>query len=275
MAQLVACLPFKVGIMGSSPIRGTINLKIVIMEKENTDLMFNAAKTIYEYPGTDENCKVELVKMFPELEPENEKFARIVLDLPFKHEADYKFVKAYLEKLKDLTKEGIIKQLEEEFYACGTTPKWFHDTVQGAINYGRADALSKFNAVPSVVSDELRRQEIETAISQLKHLNDVYIGDEKQKEQKPAEWSDKDEKMLNLAVEMVKDSKTFASSGITKFEVAYFLKSFKDKAQSISHWKPNEEAMNRLGSIIVALRKAYCDDMADFLAELYHKLEKL
>ena len=96
----------------------------------------------------------------------------------------------YLEKQKDLTKEGIIKQLEEEFYACGTTPKWFHDTVQGAINYGRADALSKFNAVPSVVSDELRRQERETAISQLKHLNDVYIGDEKQKEQKPAKWSD-------------------------------------------------------------------------------------
>ena len=89
---------------------------------------------------------------------------------------------SYLEKQKDLTKEGIIKQLEEEFYACGTTPKWFHDTVQGAINHGRADALSKFNAVPSVVSDELRRQERETAISQLKHLNDVYIGDEKQKD---------------------------------------------------------------------------------------------
>ena len=52
---------------------------------------------------------------------------------------------AYLEKQKDLTKEGIIKQLEEEFYACGTTPKWFHDTVQGAINHGRAEALGEIN----------------------------------------------------------------------------------------------------------------------------------
>lgn len=101
MAQLVACLPFKVGIMSSSLIRGTINLKIIIMEKENTDLMFNAAKIIYDYPGTDKNCKAELVKMFPELEPEDEKFARIVLNLSFKHEADYKFVKAYLEKQKE------------------------------------------------------------------------------------------------------------------------------------------------------------------------------
>ena len=101
MTQLVAHHPFNVGVMGSSPIGGTIDLKIVIMEKENTDLMFNAAKTIYEYPGTDENCKAELVKMFPELEPENEKFARIVLDASFKHEADYRFVRDYLIKQKD------------------------------------------------------------------------------------------------------------------------------------------------------------------------------
>ena len=41
------------------------------------------------------------------------------------------------------------------------------------------------------------------------------------------------------------------------------------------HWKPSEEQMNRLASIITALRKDYCDDMADFLASLYHYLEKL
>ena len=70
------------------------------MEK-NTNLIFNAAKTIYEYPGTDEEFKAKLVKMFPELEPEDEKFERIVLDAPFKHEADYKFVKAYLKKQKE------------------------------------------------------------------------------------------------------------------------------------------------------------------------------
>ena len=147
--------------------------------------------------SNDEGNIVEALKtLVPELrESEDERIRKWLIEMveevrkanPTNAEHNEKCSEAiaYLEKLKDLTKEGIIKQLEEEFYACGTTPKWFHDTVQGAINHGRADALSKFNAVPSVVSDELRRQERETAISQLKHLNDVYIGDEKQKEQKP------------------------------------------------------------------------------------------
>ena len=42
-----------------------------------------------------------------------------------------------------------------------------------------------------------------------------------------------------------------------------------------SHWKPSEEQMNRLSSIIAALRKDYCDDMADFLASIYHNIKKL
>ena len=150
--------------------------------------------------SNDEGNIVEALKtLVPELrESEDERIRKWLIEMveevrkanPTNAEHNEKCSEAiaYLEKLKDLTKEGIIKQLEEEFYACGTTPKWFHDTVQGAINHGRADALSKFNAVPSVVSDELRRQERETAISQLKHLNDVYIGDEKQKEQEPSQY---------------------------------------------------------------------------------------
>lgn len=176
---------------------------------------------------------------------------------------------AYLEKLKDLTKEGIIKQLEEEFYACGTTPKWFHDTVQGAINHGRADALSKFNAVPSVVSDELRRQERETAISQLKHLNDVYIGEEKQKEQKPAkedeidydlgreigidagiglcksaEWSEEDNKALNRAINICKND--FGEDS----ETAKFLKSLPERFNLPPKQEWSEEDEETLKDII-------------------------
>lgn len=41
------------------------------------------------------------------------------------------------------------------------------------------------------------------------------------------------------------------------------------------HWKPSEEQMDRLFSIVAALRKDYCDDMADFLASIYHNLKKL
>lgn len=40
-------------------------------------------------------------------------------------------------------------------------------------------------------------------------------------------------------------------------------------------WKPSEEQMDRLFSIVAALRKDYCDDMADFLASLYKQLKAL
>lgn len=40
-------------------------------------------------------------------------------------------------------------------------------------------------------------------------------------------------------------------------------------------WKPNEEQMDRLFSIVAALRKDYCDDMADFLASIYKQLKAL
>jgi len=52
-------------------------------------------------------------------------------------------------------------------------------------------------------------------------------------------------------------------------EVKNWLKSLKP------HWKPSEEQMDRLFSIVAALRKDYCDDMADFLTDLYADLKKL
>lgn len=57
----------------------------------------------------------------------------------------------------------------------------------------------------------------------------------------------------------------------TAFEIALELI---DSLQQ-EMWKPSEEQMDRLSSIIAALRKDYCDDMADFLASIYHNLKKL
>lgn len=45
-------------------------------------------------------ARIEGNKVVIEPKSEDEEFARIILDLPFKHEADRKFVRAYLEKLK-------------------------------------------------------------------------------------------------------------------------------------------------------------------------------
>lgn len=88
--------------------------------------------------------------------------------------------------------------------------------------------------------------------------------------QKPAEWSKKDKIHLNNAILVAKKE-----WGVNSY-TARWLESLRDNYKKCnSHWKPSEEQMDRLFSIVVALRKDYCDDMADFLASLYKQLEKL
>ena len=86
---------------------------IMDYEKAYKDIVSKITQ-IYNYPksavkeGTYFNGYVEsgirdaMEALIP-FESEDETFARIVLDLPFKHEADYKFVRAYLEKQKEQT----------------------------------------------------------------------------------------------------------------------------------------------------------------------------
>lgn len=94
------------------------------------------------------------------------------------------------------------------------------------------------------------------------------------KEQKPVEWSEEDEKMRWNLINAFTDKNNskvdeFMGLRASKAEILDFLKSLRPS------WKPSEEQMDRLVSIVAALRKDSCDDMADFLAEIYHGLEKL
>jgi len=91
---------------------------------------------------------------------------------------------------------------------------------------------------------------------------------EKQKEQK-AEWSEEDEKLLDAMIDMATNS--LYEPLCPRGKMIALLKSLRPKPQ----WKPSEEQMNDLDFIITALRKDYCDSMADFLESLYHDLQKL
>ena len=106
---------------------------------------------------------------------------------------------------------------------------------------------------------------------------------EKQKEQKPAEWSEEDEKVyeyLKGGFEYATNNPELLTSRLSGKNNATIrdFKNFIDKLKFLRpqpSWKPSEEQMDRLSSIIAALRKDYCDDMADFLASIYHNLKKL
>lgn len=96
--------------------------------------------------GCSDTAKIALEATFPELRESEDERIREDIVAAVEMYGDFtqgrkEKIYAYLEKQKELTKENVIKELEKEFYACSTTPKWFHKTVQDAINIGKAEAF--------------------------------------------------------------------------------------------------------------------------------------
>lgn len=84
------------------------------------------------------------------------------------------------------------------------------------------------------------------------------------------EWSEEDEAMRSDTLDSLRRYQLSMPNYQVELQMRW-LKSLRPQP----HWKPSEEQMDRLVSIVAALRKDDCDDMADFLAEIYHGLEKL
>lgn len=71
-------------------------------------------------------------------------------------------------------------------------------------------------------------------------------GELRETEQKPAEWSEEDERMFNSALWHVKNSCGNQGKNSGEFEVYNWLKSLKDRVQPQNTWKPSDEQMNAL-----------------------------
>ena len=88
---------------------------------------------------------------------------------------------------------------------------------------------------------------------------------EKQKEQKPAEWSEEDESILN----------NITAYGYLNIDDLEWLKDLPNRFSLRLHWKPSEEQMNRLSSTIAKLRNDGFDYMAENLESIRDGLKKL
>lgn len=85
--------------------------------------------------------------------------------------------------------------------------------------------------------------------------------------------SEQEKGALQTAIHILTDGGSIAFTKAAE-QLQNILDAFEGK-ESRKDWKPSEEQMDRLFSIVAALRKDYCDDMADFLASLYKQLKKL
>jgi hypothetical protein len=88
---------------------------------------------------------------------------------------------------------------------------------------------------------------------------------EKQGEQKPAAWSEKDDTSLVRALAFIQNTSLKDVDEI-KESVLTWITSLKDRVQPRHHWKPSDEQMTQL--------KKYCPDNRP-LTSLYEQLNKL
>lgn len=102
---------------------------------------------------------------------------------------------------------------------------------------------------------------------------DVLTWLEKQKEQKPAEWSEEDEKMLEGTLMWLDD---LEKQGEYVEKERLWLKSIRPVSkESLQSWKPSEDQMKALLNAEGYLRAGDQFDSAKKIAELYEQLKRL
>lgn len=259
--------------------------------------------------------KKKLEKMFPDLvESEDERIRKIIkLALIASEEELSAFYSTHNITRKECT-DWLEKQKEQKHrkFKIGDKVHWYDDNVNvititgfrddayltdsayGFILFCEEDNWEKVEQKPAEWSDEDEKM-LKSIIEDVTPVGECpdYPTDEEREYyyngqdktnwlkdlpkrfnlQPKQEWSDEDEEVIKLI-----ESATWDGEKLTQGEAGVVRRWLKDLPNRFSlrpHWKPSEEQMNRLASIITALRKDYCDDMADFLASLYHYLEKL
>lgn len=98
---------------------------------------------------------------------------------------------------------------------------------------------------------------------------------EKQKEQRPAEWSEGEEKDIQEASDYLRD---YANNDVQGGNSKLYVQSLADRIESLHpqpHWKPSEEQMKTLKSLPGLLRNFKLDTSAQMLEVLYEQLKLL
>ena len=98
---------------------------------------------------------------------------------------------------------------------------------------------------------------------------------EKQKEQKPAEWSEEEEKDIQEASDYLRD---YANNCVQGGNSKLYIQSLADRIESLRsqpHWKPTEEQMKALRELLNFNIGVFDYKLFQIVNQLYSDLQKL
>lgn len=191
------------------------------------DEAISMAKKFYTPDSNNVNLKATLEMIFPELkESEDERIRKAIIDY-FRWNPDGQL-------LNEFSNREVLAWLEKQ----GEHAK-FWDSIQ--------------------VGDKVTRNQ-DGVLVNLSRLKRVAKRDEKQGEQKPAEWSEEDEVAINMAIIALEDmysenepETTYAGFSLPFDKAASRLKSLRPQ----SHWKPSDEQIESLSHMIDAVESEW------------------
>lgn len=249
------------------------------------------------YPGLHGATKEDAEHYFPELrESEDERIRRKMIE-HFKSKTketwcnmQVKDILAWLEKQKDHFRDDTKMVELQDYSSLNDLERAIHrgflsvgckNVPVTIINETAKECLeqvkpSEINIRALLSADRLASAEM---TGRLKERSEILENPEEYGLHKPAEWSEEDEKIRNLAIEWAETMSgqfSFVDMDSTDFcKIATWLKSLRpvSKESLQPHWKPSEEQMKML-AMFSSLRCVSRQEAAT-LESLYNDLKKL
>ena len=202
------------------------------------------------YPNLKGDAKLAVEHAFPELsESEDERIRKAIIG-HLKNDVDF--------VCNGITKDECLAWLEKQ----KEPHKRLRDKTPWIIT-----------AKEELAHDEERLQ------ANLEELRKIRAEKEKQKEQKPAEWSEEDEKMMESIIRVLVKTSTYYSMRSPSTMQATTTNDYQREIDWLKSlrpsWKPSEEQMADLLHIEGELRGLGRNDEAKAIAGLYDDLKKL
>lgn len=245
------------------------------------------------YPGLHGATKEDAEHYFPELSESEDERIRIALcdivrDMPYMetelraHGLTVEKAIAYLEKQKEQkhywkpteTDTALFNKAVTTNKALTPTERAQLDIIRSKFGYCRAANCSGIVQEEQEPAEVIKdRRQISFMIEDawrcgvIEGRKQVIDNPEEYGLQKQAEWSEEDEKTLNLLIETLDDNSHYFPFKETKMKMIHLLKSLR------SSWKPSEDQMDALKELIDDANKAGW--VTPGATELYEQLKKL